>query len=413
MRDGRRTTAPVDWTCATLGEHFTLQRGFDITVAEQRPGNIPVVSSSGITSFHDRAAVEGPGVVIGRKGKLGDAFFVAGSFWPHDTTLWVKNFHGNDRRFCATFLKWMRLDRFDAATSVPTLNRNFVHPLSVAIPPLPEQRQITVILDTVDDAIRKTEQIVAKLQQVKQGLLHDLLTRGVNDSGELRDPERHPEQFKGSPLGHLSKEWDVCVLDDVAEVRSGIAKNDNRRSRGAQFVHYLRVANVQDGYLDLSEVSQIPVNGEELERYRLASGDVLMNEGGDLDKLGRGTMWRGEYDPCVHQNHVFAVRCGSRMRPEFLNVWTGSSAARRYFMVAGKQTTNLASINKTSLGRLPVVVPAREEQNAIVAILAEHERRASSETTSLAKLRLLKQGLMDDLLTGRVRVTPLLAAGAP
>jgi type I restriction enzyme S subunit len=118
-------------------------------------------------------------------------------------------------------------------------------------------------------------------------------------------------------------------------------------------------------------MSKIRMNINDIKRYAVLPGDVLMNEGGDLDKLGRGSMWRGEFSPCVHQNHVFVVRCGSRLSPDYLNVWTGATPARRYFMLAGKQTTNLASINKTALSQLPVALPPRAEQTAIATILSD------------------------------------------
>ena len=270
--------------------------------------------------------------------------------------------------------------------------------------PLPEQRRVVRILDTVGEAVHQTEQIIAKLQQIKQGLLHDLLTRGIDEQGELRDHLRHPQQFKDSPLGSIPTGWDVQELAHLAEVRSGIAKNSGKVVSNPVTVHYLRVANVQDGYLDLAEMSLLEVGRDDMARYQVLPGDVLMNEGGDLDKLGRGAVWHGEYDPCVHQNHVFVVRCREGLHPEFLNAWTGSPAARRYFMVAGKQTTNLASINKTALGRLPVVVPPLDEQEGIIEALARADRRIEAETTEVEKLRTLRRGLMDDLLTGRVRV---------
>jgi type I restriction enzyme S subunit len=93
----------------------------------------------------------------------------------------------------------------------------------IRVPPLPEQRRVAEILDTLDEAIRKTEQVIAKLQQMKQGLLHDLLTRGIDDNGELRDPDRHPEQFKDSPLGRIPERWEVLPLGQVAEMLVGLA----------------------------------------------------------------------------------------------------------------------------------------------------------------------------------------------
>jgi type I restriction enzyme S subunit len=170
---------PRTWSASRLGDEFTLQRGFDITVAEQRPGDVPVVSSSGITSYHNEAMVAGPGVVTGRKGKLGDAYFLDRPFWPHDTTLWVKNFHGNDVRFGALFLRSLRLERFDAATSVPTLNRNFVHPLRVAIPPLEEQHRIVAVAGAAEARIGEEERTAQKLRLLKEGLMDDLLTGRV------------------------------------------------------------------------------------------------------------------------------------------------------------------------------------------------------------------------------------------
>jgi type I restriction enzyme S subunit len=283
---------------------------------------------------------------------------------------------------------------------------------TLSVPPLAEQRRIAEVLDTVDEAIRKTEEVIAKLELVKQGLLHDLLTCGIDDNGELRDPDGCPQQFKDSSLGRIPKAWTIRLLRDVAEIRSGIAKNSNRVVKDPVRVPYLRVANVQDGFLDLSEMAEIDVARTDLDRYRVLPGDVLMNEGGDLDKLGRGVLWRGEYDPCVHQNHVFVVRSSPEVHPAFLDAWTGAAVAKRYFMMAGKQTTNLASINKTALGGLPIALPSVEEQRTIAGRLAACDRRVADEEWGRSKLTLLKEGLMEDLLTGLVRVTRLPGHGA-
>lgn len=169
-------------------------------------------------------------------------------------------------------------------------------------------------------------------------------------------------------------------------------------------VHYLRVANVQDGYLDLDQMSTIRLGRDELVRYAVLPGDVLMNEGGDLDQLGRGAMWRGEFDPCVHQNHVFVVRCRPGLLPEFLNAWTASTPARRYFLLAGKQTTNLASINKTALGELPVLMPQPEEQRAIAEALSDVDGLLGALDALIAKKRAIKQAAMHQLLTGKTRL---------
>lgn len=164
------------WSHGNFGDFVHLQRGFDITVAEQRPGAVPVVSSSGISSFHDIPKVQGPGVVTGRKGKLGGVYYLEGSYWPHDTSLWVTDFKGNDPYFVALYMKAMRLERYDAATSVPTLNRNVVHKLPASFPDPGRQREIVALMRASEGNSAALRNEVAKLRELKQGLVDDLLS---------------------------------------------------------------------------------------------------------------------------------------------------------------------------------------------------------------------------------------------
>lgn len=206
-------------------------------------------------------------------------------------------------------------------------------------------------------------------------------------------------------MGALPDDWLVIELATRATIQSGIAKNANAALRDPVAVPYLRVANVQDGYLDLREVALIEVERADLNRYAVLPGDVLMNEGGDLDKLGRGALWHGQIDPCVHQNHVFVVRCKAGLVPDYLNAWTSTAQARRYFMLAGRQTTNLASINKSSLGKLTVAVPPTErEQHEIAHAISDADALIDSLEQLLTKKRQIKQGAMQELLTGKRRL---------
>jgi len=119
-----------EWIETTIGDQITLQRGIDITRAAQRAGNVPVLSSGGVSSYHDTSAAHGPGVVLGRKGVVGSVYYVGSDYWPHDTTLWVKDFHGNHPRFVYYFFLCMapQLARMDVGSANPTLNRNHIHP---------------------------------------------------------------------------------------------------------------------------------------------------------------------------------------------------------------------------------------------------------------------------------------------
>ncbi len=278
---------------------------------------------------------------------------------------------------------------------------NHIQEIPVPLPPTKaEQEAIADALSDADALIESLEQLLVKKRQLKQGAMQELLT------GKRRLPGFEVKRgCKPTEVGMIPEDWAVRPLKVIAEIRSGIAKNSNTTVSNPILVHYLRVANVQDGFLDLSEMSQIQVSRTDTKRYRVLPGDVLMNEGGDLDKLGRGAMWRGEYSPCIHQNHVFVVRCGSTLSPEYLNAWTGSEPARRYFMLAGKQTTNLASINKTALGLLPVAHPqTKAEQEAIARVFSDMDAERVAIEAKLAKARQIKQGMMQELLTGRIRL---------
>ncbi|WP_077802778.1 restriction endonuclease subunit S [Gluconobacter albidus] len=144
---------PDGWKSGKIKDFFMLQRGFDLTKAQARSGNVPVISSSGVSYYHDTYKVIGPGIVTGRKGNIGDVHIINENFWPHDTALWVSDFKSNNINYIKYFLDYVNLKKFDEASSVPTLNRNNVLCLNCSFPPLPEQKKIAAILSTWDRAI--------------------------------------------------------------------------------------------------------------------------------------------------------------------------------------------------------------------------------------------------------------------
>ena len=302
------------------------------------------------------------------------------------------------------------LRRVAQGTTFEAINKTDLASLVVMAPPQADREALGFVLDTLDASIRETEAIIEKLKQVKRGLLHDLLTRGIDADGELRPPRSQaPHLYKDSPLGWIPRDWTVGRLGAMAEVVGGVTLGRSVTGVGTVELPYLRVANVQDGYLDLGEIKTIRILASELPRYRLEAGDVLMNEGGDFDKLGRGVIWSGQIATCLHQNHVFRVRChGGLLDPRFLAAYSSSGFGKAYFVQASKQTTNLASINSTQLKAFPLRLPSLAEQHAIINGLAGLDHRIEAEAAVLTKYCLVKHGLMDDLLTGRVRVTPLL-----
>lgn len=175
---------PEHWEIVRLGRKITLQRGVDITKDEQGDGDVPVVSSGGVSSYHDRALVAGPGVVVGRKGSAGSVHYVDSDFWPHDTTLYVKEFRGNHPRFVYYKLIAMNLSSFDTGSSNPTVNRNLVHPVLVSWPPVAEQQAIAAFLDSelsrIGRMIDRIESAIASLREYRAALISAAITGNID-----------------------------------------------------------------------------------------------------------------------------------------------------------------------------------------------------------------------------------------
>jgi type I restriction enzyme S subunit len=168
-------SVPQSWCVTRLDEFCVLQRGFDIIKRDQVAGDVPVVSSGGIASYHNVAKVKGPGVIVGRKGTLGKVHYIEGDYWPHDTTLWVKDFKGNDPLFTSYFLKTLQFERYNSGASNPTLNRNTVHAELVAYPKIGEQQEIGRILRAVDEKAQMHERKRDALNDLFRTLLHQLM----------------------------------------------------------------------------------------------------------------------------------------------------------------------------------------------------------------------------------------------
>lgn len=198
--------------------------------------------------------------------------------------------------------------------------------------------------------------------------------------------------------------WKAVPLHKIAEVRTGIAKG-KKGIKNPVSVPYLRVANVQDGAIDFSIIKKIEVEESQLQRYALQEGDVLMTEGGDYDKLGRGDVWRGEISPCLHQNHVFAVRPNTAiLNPYFLAALSSSLYGKTYFLSCAKRSTNLASINSAQIKNFPVLLPSLREQNAIVSVTSLWDAAITCTQKLLDNSKQQKKALMQQLLTGRRRL---------
>lgn len=214
-----------------LDDLVTLQRGFDITKKEQVNGNVPVISSGGIASYHNQAKVKGPGVVIGRKGTLGKVFYSDVDFWPHDTSLWVKDFHGNDPKFIYYLLQILHFEKFDAGAANPTLNRNHVHSLKFYAPKFEDRPKIASILTAYDDLIETNNQRINLLNEMAEEIYKEWFVRlrfpGYKES-KFYDKNRN--EVSHNTQGALPEEWSVQQVGNIVERKDSGKKYDNKTS---------------------------------------------------------------------------------------------------------------------------------------------------------------------------------------
>ena len=327
----------------------------------------------------------------------------------------------SDPRFCFRVLQ-SDIGRAHArrecksAINQASLNHTDVAALTFRLPPLPEQRRIAEILDTLDEAIRKTERVISKLQQMKQGLLHDLLTRGIDENGELRDPERRPEQFQDSPLGRIPKEWEVLSLGSLdVDLIDGDRGHEYPKSTdflSDGFCLFLSAENVtREGF-----VFDETVFISESKHRRLRKGTV---ERGDIVVTTRGTLGNfGYFDDTIqfdvlriNSGMVIIRSAGGRVATPFLYEVLRSGFTERQIDLNGYGSAQ-PQLNLGILARLLVAVPPKHEQDMLLEAIRAANERLRFEDHALRKLRTCQQGLTNDLLTGRVRVHVPLAADA-
>ncbi|MET4200748.1 restriction endonuclease subunit S [Bradyrhizobium sp. LA6.12] len=256
-----------------------------------------------------------------------------------------------------------------AGGAQPNISQGIVKETKIPLPPLEEQRRIAAILDKADALRRKRKRALDMLDGLTESIFFDLFGHTGDDISKW-----------GAPV----------ALSEFAEIGSGITKGRKLTGQATRQVPYLAVANVQDRRLELGGVKSIEATEDEIARYRLRKDDLLLTEGGDPDKLGRGTLWGGELDEAIHQNHIFRVRIKSEaILPLFLNWLVSSPYGKRYFLSVAKQTTGIASINKTQLSAFPAILPPVDLQYRFVglaeqaAIQAKRLLSSSDNTESL------------------------------
>jgi len=417
MNGGEKTKS---WRRTTIGEQVTLQRGFDITRIEQRQGKIPVVSSGGISSYHDTNAVKGPGVVLGRKGVVGSVYFIKSDYWPHDTTLWVKDFHGNDPSFVYYFFKYLipTLTKLDVGSANPTLNRNHVHPIEILWPPLLTQHRIAHILSSLDDKIELNRQMNETLEAMARAIFKSWFVdfdpvrakaEGKKPAGmDAETAALFPDSFEEVDEREVPRGWGVGKLGDYAEAVKGLSyKGEGLCGEGTP-LHNLNSVLEGGGY----KYRGIKYyDGEFQERHVVKPGDVIVTnteQGFDFLLIGYPAIiprFYGNWGLFTH--HLFRIRAlpNSPLTNHFIFYLLMTSSVREQVIGCTNGTTvNMMYIDGLTTPQF--ILPSEKTILAfekIVSPIFTLVENNEEESSSLAKIR---DTLIPELMSGEIEIFP-------
>ena len=379
-----------DWKIKRLGEVAELQRGFDLPNSKRIDGNIPIISSSGVTGFHNDFKSTAPGVVTGRYGSIGEVFYIEENYWPLNTSLWVKDFHGNFPKFIYYLLKNFDFSKFSDKTGVPGVNRNDLHSVKVPVPPIKEQKKIAEILSTWDKAIETTEKLLINSQQQKKALMQQLLT------GKKRLLDDNGVKFGGK--------WEEKNIEECFDV--GSSKRVLQVDWKTEGIPFYRTRELVSLSKNEPFSSEIFISNELFDDIAKKYG---LPKKGDFLISGVGTLGISYQ---VKDNDIFYFKDGNvlwfKIKDNILSDYFKYAFQSDFVQ---EQISNQASV--TTVGTYTIQNAKKtkflyphslKEQEKIAQVLTLADREIDLYQQQLDKLKLEKKALMQQLLTGQKRV---------
>lgn len=376
-----------EWQTGKLGEFVELKRGYDLPQAKRQPGDVPLVSSSGVTDRHSAAMVKGPGVVTGRYGTIGQVFYVYEDFWPLNTTLYVRDFKGNDRKFIHYFLKTLNFHAFSDKAAVPGLNRNHLHEAVVSIPPVSAQREIAAFLGAFDDRINLLRETNQTLEAIAQALFKSWFVdfdpvrakaKGLEPEGMSAETAAlFPDAFEESELGLVPKGWVIGRLIDFAKLKGGKMLSKEHFSVDGEF----------------------PVYGGAGEMGR----SNMSNAEGFVITVGRVGAYCGQY--FWHSGNAWVNNNASHVIPHNVNysVWL-YQWLRSVDMDLIKKGAAQPFVSNGDIENLQIILPAASVIEEFVSVCEPLFERMSSILASISTLTNLRDTLLPRLISGQLQM---------
>jgi len=381
-----------DWELRRLGEVFSLEYGENLTENERDGGQYPVYGSNGQVGSHSESYVNSPGIIVGRKGSIGEVEFSEEPFYPIDTTYYISQDETDENlRFVYYLLQNLQLSRLNAASAIPGLNRNDAYSLKGLILPLNEQRRISSILYNIDKGIQKSEDIISQAERVKEGTMQDLFTRGIQD-----------EDTQELHIGKFPESWDFYKLSEVTNIiRGNTPKTSNEDYYGGDTV-WVTPDDLSTLYEE-GDGKYISDSDRKLTQSGINSASLTITEPNSVMFTSR-SYGIGKTAictvPAATNQGITAFECGERMNEEFLYYYLNYIMD---YIISISGVSTFPEISKSDTSNILAPIPDIETQERIVTTLSDMDERIASEERTKGGLQRLKRGLMQDLLSGKIR----------
>lgn len=416
MKEVEPQELSTDWINTDIGSFAPLQRGFDLPNRERIDGKYPVVYSNGVMNYHQKYQVKGPGVVTGRSGTIGKVHYVEKDYWPHNTALWVKEFNNAYPKYVYYLYSYIGFERFSSGSGVPTLNRNDAHSFAINVPEnKEEQTAIAHALSDVDALLTELEKLIAKKQAIKTATMQQLLT------GKTRLPQfatftqgekqGQPKGTKPSELGEIPEDWEIVKFGSIVNYIKGYPfKSAEYTDSG------IRVVRVSDtSFTSIKNENPIFVSENSRRKYKkwsLEKGNIIFTTVGSKPPMYDSLVGKAILVESHHEGFLLnqnAVLIKPKLAAENIsNLLVSHFRTERYIdhiEQIYRGNANQASITLDGLFEFEIPLPTEpEEQTTIATILSDMDNEIQTLEQRLAKTRQIKQGMMQELLTGRTRL---------
>ncbi|MFZ5452418.1 MAG: restriction endonuclease subunit S [Thermodesulfobacteriota bacterium] len=399
------------WKTTTLGDVVELKRGYDLPTRDRHDGPYPVVSSSGISGYHSEAKVKAPGVVTGRYGTIGEVFYITDDFWPLNTSLYVRDFKGNNPRFISYFLSTINFLAYSDKAAVPGINRNHLHTATVRVPEPKQQQAIACILGSLDDKIELNRRMNQTIEAMSQAIFKSWFVDfdPVHAKAAGQQPlglaphvaSLFPDTFEDyeiSEIGEIPSGWQITSLGTISEKpQYGYTASANDSQVGPQF---LRITDInKEDWINWRTVPFCEIEPSEHRKYQIHVGDLLIARMADP---GHGVVIEEEID-AVFASYLIRFRLNDSRLDRYLQYWLRSDAY--WNLVRAHQAgSTRASLNAQVLAGFQILLPPLILLDAFKKIVEALRRKVVANVRQTNSLSEIRDVLLPKLISGELRI---------